>query len=90
MVAYLSMQEQCALIRERQRQPIEFAGETWYITTDAAERRGLCVETLRVSARHIPGNNVILTTASGARFVRVPRHRNDLKAPIYWNLDSLR
>ena len=88
---YLSFAEHTALIRERARQPITFDGATWYPTIVAAEMTGRSAEWLKVLARRASHEyNTALTTANGARFVRVPRCRDDERAPIYWDVESLR
>lgn len=87
---FWSFYEHQAHIKERMRQPVEWQGETWYPTSVAAEQVGLLSRYLSRISFNIRGENVVLKTPEGARFVRLPRDKTDRRAPIYWDLDSLK
>lgn len=75
--------------RERLRQPIVFEGKTYYCLTDAARCCGYSNSRLRNFVAKVRGEDCVLTGRHGIRFVRKPRHKGDMAAPLYFDLDTL-
>lgn len=74
----------------RWQAPRRIDGVVFVGTQAAARISGYSTDRLRVFARSVPGENVVLTEpAHGLRFIRIPRGPDDLRAPIYWDATSL-
>lgn len=74
---------------ERIQQPVVVDGVTFYIASEAAYRTGYSAERLRALCQNVKGNGVVLTTPNGVRFIRLPRHDGDQRAPIYIDVTSV-
>lgn len=87
---FLPWPEQAALYRLRMQQPITYDGEVQVPTVTAATELSINPHRLHMLAKQYPVKNAVVVTEKGARFIRVPRDRTDLRAPVYWDLKSLR
>jgi hypothetical protein len=87
---YMPWPEQARIIKERIRQPIQVEGETFIPSVAAARELGIRALRLHVLSREDMTCNTVVTLSNGARFIRVPLHRGNLRPPIYWNVESLR
>jgi len=55
----------------------------------AARRAGCSASWLRRRCRAVPGNFVVLEGEGGIRFIRVPRHNGDMRAPVYVDVRTI-
>jgi len=85
----ISIKEQSAIIRARAKLPVEMFGRTWYPTVIAAEMSHYSTHALQGWALGQTTPNVILIATNGAQFIRIPRGPDDLRIPIYWDVDTL-
>lgn len=86
---FKSWYESAAEARERLRQPVLFNGKTYFGIADAAKCCGYSPERLRAFVSPYRGEDCELTGQHGIKFIRKPRHKGDLAAPLYFDLDSL-
>lgn len=76
--------ERSAIARQRLAEPVQFDGKTFQPTAVAAKHFGCNPSYLRRLSVSVPGFNMVLVTANGWFFVRLPRHSGDSRSPLYW------
>lgn len=83
----MNLVEHSTLIRERSKQPVVIAGETFIPTVEFARIVGCRPDYLHKLAAEHPVNNEVVKVR-GWRFIRLPRHKGDTRSPIYWQVQS--
>lgn len=65
-------------------------GQEFIAAPLAAQQVGISANRIRVCCAAAPGENVVLTGLGGIKFVRLPRHPGDQRAPVYVLVSSIK
>lgn len=74
----------------RIHEPVVVDGEEYLAIPIAAQQAGISANRIRVCCAAAPGENVVLIGLGGIKFVRLPRHPGDQRAPVYVQLSSIK
>lgn len=92
--SFSNWSERDRLIIERHRAflaaPRDFGGQVWHSMSAVMAETGLTRSKLTRLVQTTRGANCVLLAPCGIRFVRLPRHDGDERAPVYFDVESVR
>lgn len=88
MTTFPSWQELSRRANDRVHQSVVVDGVEFVHSVEAARRAG--VSTVAIHKRcDVAGDCVVLTGRGGLRFIRLPRHPSDERAPVYVDVRTI-
>ena len=89
MMHYANWHDAALAAIDRIHEPVIVDGVEYLSAPIAAQRAGCSASWLRRRCRAVPGVFAVLEGEGGIRFIRVPRHNGDARAPLYVDLRTI-